>query len=434
MRDRQLTASHLALSGFSTFDKSVPLNLPSETGDASAAKINVLQDTLHFPLMVLKESALAHNLQAMALWCKANGLLLAPHGKTTMTPRLFERQMANGAWGMTVATASQAMVCAELGIERVIIANQMISRASIATLAALTKRYSQLEIFCLVDSLDGIGILAREWSRAGAERPINVLVEMGHPGWRTGARTPQAALALCAEAQNHHGVLHFRGVEGFEGLAHGTDADEEGRLAMALLNDIASVGGALSGSGAGSDRLILSAGGSAFLDVVWQFAQRVPSNFQIVVRSGCYITHDHGAYNQKLLAMQQRQGKETSQVSLVPRFQPALELWSHVQSKPEEGLAILTFGKRDCAHDIEPPIPLFARKPEDGALLDLAGHAISGLNDQHAYLKGPGIAQLSIGDQVCCGLSHPCTAFDKWRAIPVVDDQYNLLEVYRTYF
>ena len=44
------------------------------------------------------------------------------------------------------------------------------------------------------------------------------------------------------------------------------------------------------------------------------------------------------------------------------------------------------------------------------------------LNDQHAYARiEPGLT-IDVGDRVRCGMSHPCTAFDKWRHIPVLDE------------
>lgn len=61
------------------------------------------------------------------------------------------------------------------------------------------------------------------------------------------------------------------------------------------------------------------------------------------------------------------------------------------------------------------------------ALLDAAGirhplaHArVDAVNDQHAFLHTS--TPVHVGDRVVLGLSHPCTMFDKWRLIPVVDD------------
>ena len=98
-------------------DKGVPYGPPGTW--------NVLADDLHFPLLVLKETALAHNIAVMAEWCRHNGFLLAPHGKTTMCPQIYRRQLDAGAWAITVANVSQAMVCVRSGIRRILIANQV---------------------------------------------------------------------------------------------------------------------------------------------------------------------------------------------------------------------------------------------------------------------------------------------------------------------
>jgi D-serine dehydratase len=422
----------LEKSGASQLDKGIPFDFDFDAAIASGSRVNILEDALHFPLMVLRESALAYNLNAMAEWCAANKFLIAPHGKTTMTPRIFERQIQAGAWAMTVATASQAAICVETGIKRILIANQVVGRANVRSLAAMMKADPALELFCLVDSTDGIEFLSSEWQAAGVSRPLGVFVEMGHQGWRSGARSLDAALHLRAEVAKHPQTLRFRGIEGFEGSAHAPEPAEEGRQARQFLAEVAAFANAVHDlDRAPKEPLLLSVGGTAFLDAVWEFGRQMQGHFQIVIRSGCYVTHDHGQYAQKLAAAQERGGPEAN----LPMFRPALELWSHVQSKPEEGLALLNFGKRDCSYDIGLPIPLFAQTLSSAKQrVDLHSASVVNSNDQHAYLRGPGIEHLRVGDQVCCGISHPCTAFDKWGILPVVDDSYNLLDIYRTYF
>ncbi len=421
----------LEKSGASPLDKGIPFGFHFESAIASESRVNILDEALHFPLLLLKESALEYNLAAMAEWCAANNFLIAPHGKTTMTPRIFERQIKAGAWAITVATASQAAICAELGIRRILIANQVVGRANVRSLAAMMKAEPALEILCLIDSVEGIEFLHSEWQLAGVSRPLGVFIEMGHQGWRTGARSLDAGVQLCAELLKHPRTLLVRGVEGFEGLAHASDSAEEGRQARQFLSDVVALGQAVQGlCGARDEPLLVSVGGSGFLDAVWEIGRQVQEHFQIVIRSGCYVTHDHGGYAQKQAAAHERSGGKAN----LPLFRPALELWSHVQSKPEEGSAILNFGKRDCSYDIGLPIPLFANLVPSNRRVDLKNATVINTNDQHAYLSGPGIEHLKVGDQVCCGISHPCTAFDKWRMLPVVDDSYNLLDIYRTYF
>ena len=114
---------------------------------------------------------------------------------------------------------------------------------------------------------------------------------------------------------------------------------------------------------------------------------------------------------------------------------PALEVWSMVQSRPEPQLAILTMGKRDASYDIELPIPLFSHRPGPGLPGVLPpGCSIVKMNDQHAYLRLPAGFELEVGDLVGCGISHPCTTFDKWPLLLAVDDDYRVGYAINTFF
>jgi D-serine dehydratase len=93
--------------------------------------------TCRSPVAVLKESALAHNLRWMADFTRDAGVLIAPHGKTTMAPQLFARQLEAGAWGITFATMQQVSLGVAAGIRRIILANQLIGREDIAQARAL---------------------------------------------------------------------------------------------------------------------------------------------------------------------------------------------------------------------------------------------------------------------------------------------------------
>jgi D-serine deaminase-like pyridoxal phosphate-dependent protein len=136
---------------------------------------------------------------------------------------------------------------------------------------------------------------------------------------------------------------------------------------------------------------------------------------RVVLRSGCYLTHDDGAY---------------ADVTPLRALQPALELWSHVLSCPEPGLAIAGFGKRDAPYDLGLPIP---REIRGRTRRPAAGLAIEALNDQHAFVRDEHAA-LRVGDVLVCGISHPCAAFDRWPLIPVADDDDVVIDVVRTLF
>jgi D-serine dehydratase len=146
-------------------------------------------------------------------------------------------------------------------------------------------------------------------------------------------------------------------------------------------------------------------------------------------RSGCYVTHDHGNYRRFLTLVQQREGLQET-------LRPALTVWSMVQSVPEPGLALLTCGRRDISYDLEMPIPLrhVVRGSRQGTDAPSAWK-ISALNDQHAYLRFDAATPAPrVGDLVVLGISHPCTTFDKWRWLPIVEDDGAVSGAVRTCF
>ena len=412
--------------------KGLPYGSRLARSEVAGKRWSVLRGDLPLPLLVLKESALEHNLRAMADWCALHGLLLAPHGKTTMCPQIFERQFAHGAWAMTVANVSQANVCLSFGIKRLLIANQVTGTGNLRSLVAGLNDLAEAEFYCLIDSVDGVKHLARELERNRAKRQINVLVEWGRKGWRTGVRSEAEGIQVFEEATKFPRFLKVAGFEAFEGLASSPESSQqEAEEVDALFDGLIALSRRLQSEWPGPDLPLLSVGGSAFLDRVLDFAQQEASGFRVVLRSGCYVTHDHGTYRRKHEAARAR-----SSAARLPEFIPALELWSYVQSMPEAGRAFLTFGKRDCAYDIDLPVPLFALAEGEriGSAQVISGARVEKLNDQHAYLSLSGDEKLNIGDLVCCGISHPCTAFDKWRVIPVVDDDYEVLDLYETFF
>jgi D-serine deaminase-like pyridoxal phosphate-dependent protein len=141
-----------------------------------------------------------------------------------------------------------------------------------------------------------------------------------------------------------------------------------------------------------------------------------------VLRSGAYITHDNGTY-ERMTPFNRIPGEGT--------LDAALELWAQVLSTPEPGLAIVGMGKRDAPFDEGFPVPLSVRRGD--AVEPLAGAECTRLNDQHAYLTvAPG--SVKPADLIRFGISHPCTAFDRWRVIPLVDDHYIVTDLLRTYF
>ena len=205
-----------------------------------------------YPVLTLRESALANNLEAMAAFCARAGVELAPHGKTGMSPELAARQLASGAWGITVATIGQLRAYRAFGFPRLLMANELVDEAGIAWLAGELAADPGFEAYCYVDSADGVAILDRVLTEHPAGRRLPVLVEIGAA--RTGCRTDEQALAV-AKAAAATSTLTVAGVAGYEGSIHGDSQAQTDDLITSFCQRLANLSGqvaSLAGAGAGS--------------------------------------------------------------------------------------------------------------------------------------------------------------------------------------
>ncbi len=373
------------------------------------------------PVAVLDDAALDSNVAQMAAWCTARGVALAPHGKTTMAPALWRRQLDAGAWGVTVATPQQALVALAAGVPRVLVANPVVDPVA---LRALTDRDGEAEVWAWADSTATLTAMDAGLSPAG--RTLPVLVELGAPGARAGARTADEALAV-ADAIVAHPRLAFAGVAGWEG-ALATDVSEAsvGRVrdflgGMRELHEMF-----LSRGQYEWPEVLVTAGGSTFFDDVADvLGPAAAPSVTVLLRSGCYLTPDDGQY--RAASPLSRAGTPLT---------AALHVWARVLSRPEPGLALLDAGRRDLGFDAGLPEPQLVADALGAPARALADAHVSALNDQHAYLRLPDDADVRVGQVVRLGISHPCTTFDKWRLIPVVGpgDDPEIRELISTHF
>jgi D-serine dehydratase len=396
---------------------------------------NVLRGDLPLPVALIKSSALSNNSRWMRRFLKHFGVQICPHGKTTMAPQLFARQLADGAWGITVATVQQLRVCRRFGVQRVVMANQLVGRQAIGEVLTELRADPEFWFACLVDSVELVEQLARETRSFGCERPMQILLEGGYPGGRTGCRTVEQALAV-ARAAAAAPELALIGIEGFEGLIARPSPAETAATVETFLSFLVEIAHACAAQSLfAPGKVLLSAGGSAFFDQVTKAlrASGLEREVEVVLRSGCYLTHDSKMYRQFFDQMRDR-GPEIDRFG--DGLQAALELWAHVQSTPEPGLAIATLGKRDISFDAHMPVPEQWFRPGFHQCPQAlgAGFEVVGLNDQHAHLALPDDSPLRVGDMVSFGISHPCTTFDKWQLLYVVDDDYRVIEGIRTFF
>ena len=418
--------------------KGLPHHTPAlRTSDVGAQGWNVLAGDLPLPVALLKREALEHNIAWMAECTRVWGVQLAPHGKTTMSPQFFHRQLDAGAWGISFGNVFQLTVGVAAGVRRAIIPNQVMDAADLTAIAALRATHADLRVVFLVDSEAQLALIER-WCACHAEtQPFEVLLEIGFTGGRTGCRSEAEALALARRLHASEAV-QLVGIECYEGLwAKGDTAADEAWVTT-LMDRVDAV--AVQCVDAGffdGEEIIVSAGGSAVFDLVAaRLNPALGRPVRPLLRSGCYVTHDHGTYTRMLQAMAPRLGCDCGDA-----LRPALEVWALVQSRPEPGLAIVGAGKRDLSFDMGLPTPIARAAP--GALQAQpvpAGWRIDGLNDQHAYLRWDATdAALDalapvVGERIGLGISHPCTTFDKWRWMPVVEGNYRVSDAVSIHF
>ncbi|MCG3044324.1 amino acid deaminase [Streptomyces sp. S1A] len=400
-------------------------------GELAAERRPLFTGGFTTPVLTLAAGALEHNLRQLGAFAARHGLAFAPHGKTSMSPRLFRRQLDHGAWGITVAVPSQARVCRAFGVRRIFLANEVVDAAALRWIAGELAADPEAEIVCYVDSVRGVELmdaaLAPVLGASPAPRPLDVVVELGVAGGRTGVRTAEEA-ARVARAVAEAASLRLVGVAGYEGEVPDADAAR----VRAWLEDLVALAAGLDAAGhfaalGPDEEIVVSAGGSAWFDVVAEAFGRVPKLSRPMLkllRSGAYVSHDDGHY---------RRATPFNRVPGQGSLLPAFRLWAQVVSRPEPHLAFLNAGKRDASYDLGLPQPVAVRTA-GGAERAAEGMEVVKLADQHAFLRlAPG-AELEVGDWVALGLSHPCTVFDRWQLIPVAEADGAVTDFVRTFF
>ena len=333
-----------------------------------------------YPRLVLDRDALDTNIRTMSEWCAARGVELAPHVKTTMSPEIVRRQADAGAVALTVATVDQAAAVLSWGHGAVLVANEVVDETGLERLRALMRGDAGRDIRILVDSVAGVAAASAVFDGTGPL--LSVLVDVGADGGRTGVRSARDASDVADAVVSAPG-LRLVGVSGYEGVQPNRRDPATLAAVDAHCRRVRDVFVALAARFETAEP-VCTMGGSAFPDRVVDLVPSGVPGTRIWLRSGCYVTHDHGTY---------------AGVSPVAGLVPALAVSAVVLSTPEPGLAVLGAGKRDLPYDAGLPV-----------LLDGPG-AIRTLYDHHAVVEGMDVA---VGAVVRLGISHPCSAFDRW--------------------
>ncbi|WP_328942822.1 alanine racemase [Streptomyces sp. NBC_00250] len=396
-------------------------------GELAAQRRNLFTGGFTTPVLALSAESVEHNLRLLETYAERHGLAFAPHGKTSMAPQLFDRQLEHGAWGITAAVPHQARVYRAHGIARIFLANEVVDPVALRWVAGELDADPDFRFLCYVDSVRGVELMDGALRAAGATRPVDVVVELaaGATG-RTGVRT-EAECAAVADAVADAPTLRLVGVAGYEGTMPGAD----GERVREWLNRLVGLAADFDKAGRfdpAIGEIVVSAGGSEWFDAVADVFAEIPGLSLPVLkllRSGAYVSHDDGQY------------RERTPFNRVPEegaLEPAFRLWSQVVSRPTPEQAFTNAGKRDAAHDLHLPEAQVVRDARTGEIRPADGLTVTGLSDQHAWVRTEEGADLEVGDWLGMGLSHPCTIFDKWQLIPLVEADGTVVDYIRTFF
>lgn len=392
--------------------------------ELAAQRRNLFTGGFTTPVLALSAERLEHNLALMETYAERHGLAFAPHGKTSMAPQLFARQLAHGAWGITLAVPHQVRVAREFGVSRIFLANELVDAAALRWLAREMAADSAFRFVCYVDSVRGAALMDAALREAGATRPVDVVVELAAGATaRTGVRTEAECLEV-ANAVAGADTLRLVGVAGYEGEVPDATVERVREYLRRLVGLAVEFDKAHLFADLGE--VVVSAGGSAWFDTVAEVFAEIPELSAPVLkllRSGAYVSHDDGHY---------RRITPFNRVPDEGALHPGFRLWAQVVSRPSREQAFVNAGKRDAAYDIDLPEAQVVHR--DGAELPATGVTVAGLSDQHGWLRTSPEADLEVGDWVGMGLSHPCTSFDKWQLIPLVEGDGTVTDYIRTFF
>ena len=389
----------------------------------AAAGLNALRD-LPTPFAILRRSALHRNAEVMGRYCAGNGILLAPHGKTTMAPALWKLQFENGTWALTVALPHQAVTAHRFGIRRILLANEAADPVALESLVRLAGQPGT-EVYSFVDSVAVVRAYhAAIRSTGTAPTGLRFLIDIGVPNGRTGCRSRAEAEAVAREIVRT-GTATVGGIGAYEGPA-GEDRSPESLASVnSYLDSVIGIFRDFHTAGifSAADPPVLTIGGSDMFELVSEYIkdELASIDYRLVIRSGCYLVHDHGHYAAV--------GPSVQPGWAYTPFLGALEVGATVVSRPQPDLALLNVGRRDIGFDKGYP-SVIDPLPGNGS----GPLPIVKLNDQHAFVRPDDPSFLPAGLPVRVGISHPCTTLDKWRVLLVVDDDYNVIDAVATIF
>lgn len=322
-------------------------------------------------------------------------------------------------------TPAQAEVAVLAGAKNIIMANQLVGKANMEIIARII-RSQGVHFYCCVDSKINVQALEKHFANSGLV--LKVLIEFGVEDGRCGCRTIQQVedLAAFIQMQSH---IQLRGIEVYEGVISGEHPEQSIRK---FLKTALQLGTQLYVDKLTESKPLVTGAGSAWYDVVSECLAN-SEDFEAIIRPGCYAIHDKGIYmDAQNKVIERLNNSQRTACDLNGSLESALEVWAYVISRPEPTKLIVGLGKRDVAFDAG--LPTLERAYREGEIISCDSAVTSAIMDQHLIVDVDGNCSLQVVDIIAFSTSHPCLTIDKWRALAICNDNFEVTHWVETLF
>jgi D-serine deaminase-like pyridoxal phosphate-dependent protein len=320
------------------------------------------------PSILVDVDRLERNLVGMQQVCERHGVELWPHIKTHKCKTILQRQLGLGATGITCAKIGEAEALLSSGVKQIFIAHSLVDPQAVPRLKILSGQLDRLIL--AVTSLAQAEYLEKIAIAADISVPVLVALDTGL--LREGARSIEE-ISRMFEWLNRSDWLRPIGIYTHEGHCYRATAAELGAAVDDVYEQLIQASRAV-----GSPLLAPGCSASAL--------KMATKKGVTIVRPGSYPLGDLS------LAWQ---------LSVTPWNDIAMTILTTVVDRPEEDLALIDAGSKTFSGDK-------TATGESGREWSNPELVVSGINEEHGYVRGTAAKKLAIGDRLRFVAAHAC--------------------------
>lgn len=374
----------------------------------------MLIDDLSTPAVLVDHGRLDRNLDRMQARAEEQGVALRPHVKTHKSVEIAERQVDRGASGLTVATIDEAEAFVAAGFQDIRVAYPVVGAGRYRRLLALMEEASIS--FC-VDTPAGVRQAAAFYENTGQTVDVLMEVDVGHGRCGVPFGKPGEAVALAKQIVNAPalrlvGVLTHGG-QGYHG-PQGSESREQAlrRTSLEERERILDVAAAL-------------------------FDADIPAidrdAFEVSLGSTPTMTYFENTERDGLTVTEIRPGNyvfyDATQVGLgaCDLDDCALTVIGTIVSKRRDDSgterAYIDAGKKVVTTDTGAATNGYGIALYNATYMRRHPHVdITGLSEEHGWLRIPGAATFEVGDRIRFVPNHACVTVATRDELVIVDD------------